>query len=346
MADISASTPATALPAPASTPATANELRAFDEGAAAFVDAGRGKIHAVGNDVLDLLNRLSTNKVDHLKPGEGAPTILTNEKGRIIDLVYALNLGPYVLLLTGAGAQSPVMEWLDRYTFMEDSTLSDVTDSTLLVTLAGPQARAVLESATGLNLASLHSFQSASFEADGISGYAIRMDLGDRAGYWAFLEDGDVAAFLQKLLDCGATSVGGEAWESFRIGSGIPSYGKEISEDRNPLEAGLIGAIDFTKGCYIGQEVIARLDTYDKVQRALVSLKVGGHGQWQAGDNLAQEGRSVGTITSLAYDPATGSQAGLGYVRLSEAVTGTRFEGKAGDGRWAEVVAVPKLFGD
>ena len=120
-------------------------------------------------------------------------------------------------------------------------------------------------------------------------------------------------------------------------------YGKELGESRNPLEAGLIGAIDFTKGCYIGQEVIARLDTYQKVQRALVSLRVGG--SWEEGDGLMKDGRRVGEVTSLARVSEDGDAVGLGYVRQSEATVGTRLEGEGSEGKWAEVVGAPKLFG-
>ena len=138
----------------------------------------------------------------------------------------------------------------------------------------------------------------------------------------------------------GPLLVGVEAWEGFRVGAGVPVYGKELDDGRNPLEAGLIGAIDFTKGCYIGQEVIARLDTYEKVQRALVSLRVGG--SWSEGDALTLEGRRVGEITSLARVSDEGEMVGLGYVRLAEAEAGRRF---GGEGDWVEVTAVPRLFG-
>ena len=320
------------------------EYRAFYEGAAVYEEGRRGKIRAVGADVLDLLNRLSTNKVDHLAAGEGAPTILTSDKGRIIDLVYVLNLGPSVLLLTGAGAQSRVMEWVDRYTIMEDSTLEDVTDSVALVSVAGPTACDALETVTGLRLADLETCHSMRFEADGLGGWVVRMELGSISCFQVLVEDGGEGALREKLLAWGATPVGMEAWEAYRIGAGLPVYGKELDESRNPLEAGLTGAIDFDKGCYIGQEVIARLDTYEKVQRALVSLKIGGRGQWEEGDYLILDGRRVGTITSLARAPGGEEVVGLGYVRLADATVGKRFYGE-GEGQWVEVVAVSELFG-
>ena len=318
------------------------EYRAFHEGAAVYDEGRRGKIRAVGADVLDLLNRLSTNKVDHLAAGEGAPTVFTSDKGRIIDLVYVLNLGPFVLMLTGAGAQGRVMEWIDRYTIMEDSTMEDVTDSLELVSLAGPKACDVLEAVTGLDFVGLENFHSMRLET---GGWGVRMDLGALPCFQVLLEGGGGVELREKLQDWGATAVGVEAWEAFRIGAGLPVYGKELDESRNPLEAGLIGAINFAKGCYIGQEVIARLDTYEKVQRALVSLKIGDRGQWDEGDNLTLDGRRVGTITSLAGLPGGGETMGLGYVRLTDATVGKRFYGE-GDGKWVEVVGVSRLFGD
>lgn len=318
------------------------EYGVFVDGVGVYEDAERGMVKATGADVLDLVNRLSTNRVDNLRAGEGAPTIFTNEKGRIIDLVYVLNLGEFVLLLTGGGAQGQVMEWVDRYTFIEDSTLGDVTGSMSLVSVAGPKALEVLEGLTGLELAGLGAFGSCGFEVDGVVGWVVRMDVGDVPGFQVIVEDEDKQALLEKLAARGAVSVGTEAWEAFRVESGVPVYGKELGESRNPLEAGLIGAIDFTKGCYIGQEVIARLDTYDKVQRALVSLRVGG--SWEEGDDLMLDGRRVGEVTSLARVSGDGDVVGLGYLRLSEAMVGTQFVGS--EGSWVEVARVPKLFGE
>ena len=155
-----------------------SEYRAIVEGSGVYEEVGRGKVRAVGTDVLDLLNRLSTNRVDRLREGEGAPTIFANEKGRIIDLVYVLNLGPFVLLVTGAGAQGKVMEWVDRYTFIEDSELEDVTDSMGLVSVAGPGACEALEAATGLGLGDLGAWQSVGFEGDGIGGWVVAVGRG------------------------------------------------------------------------------------------------------------------------------------------------------------------------
>ena len=110
------------------------------------------------------------------------------------------------------------------------------------------------------------------------------------------------------------------------------------------MEAGLIGAIDFEKGCYIGQEVIARLDTYDKVQKALVSLQLTCDAPIKAGDNLTYNGKPVGTITSLARMPGDQELVSLGYVRMKAAVIGNRLGVNGSSEASIEVTGIPKLF--
>ena len=139
--------------------------------------------------------------------------------------------------------------------------------------------------------------------------------------------------------------VGGDAYETLRIAQAVPQYGREMGEAYNPLETGLIGSIDFAKGCYIGQEVIARLDTYKKVQKYLVSLRFSADAVVSEGANLEQEGRSVGKVTSLATVPTTGQLVGLGYVRTARAQVGSQLSLTAPGQGWAEVAALPQLFG-
>ena len=96
-----------------------------------------GCLKATGEDTLDLINRLSTNKVEHLEPGHWAPTVLTTDRGRIVDLLCVVHAGDHVLLLTSPGQQQPVIEWLDKYTIMEDLEVEDVSRSTAVVALVG-----------------------------------------------------------------------------------------------------------------------------------------------------------------------------------------------------------------
>jgi len=124
------------------------------------------------------------------------------------------------------------------------------------------------------------------------------------------------------LVDMGAEPVGTDALDLVRIENGGLAIGAELSEDYNPLEAGLKNFISFNKGCYIGQEVVARLDTYDKVQKHLVLLSWDSGEAVSAGATLYSEGKKVGTITSAAQG-ISGTGEGLGYLRNAQAEGGT-----------------------
>ena len=124
----------------------------------------------------------------------------------------------------------------------------------------------------------------------------------------------------------------------------MPEFGSELGEPYNPLEAGLIGSVDFAKGCYIGQEVIARLDSYKKVQKYLVSLRFTNQSV-SSGDVLSQDGRPVGAITSVAPEPLDGTLKGLGYVKAAMAALGARLDVEGHENGSAEIVGLAQPFG-
>jgi hypothetical protein len=144
---------------------TAAEYRAATEAAAVCDRSDVGRLKATGDDTLDLLNRMSTNRVLDLSPGQGAATILTTDRGRILDLIGVANLGDYVLLLTSPGEQQTVIDWLDRYTIMEDLTVEDITGDTALLTVFGPTSQGPLEAAIGVPLAQIAPYHTASANA-------------------------------------------------------------------------------------------------------------------------------------------------------------------------------------
>ena len=122
----------------------AAEYAALTTSAAVYDNSHLGRLKATGEDGLDLINRLSTNKVVDLEPGQGAPTILTTDRGRILDLIGVVNVDDYVLLLTSPGAQQQVIDWLDRYTIMEDLVVEDITSQDTMLSVLGPESAAIL----------------------------------------------------------------------------------------------------------------------------------------------------------------------------------------------------------
>jgi folate-binding protein YgfZ len=320
------------------------EHQAALEGAALYDSSCMGRLRATGKDALDLLNRLSTNQVLRLAPGQGAPTVLTTDRGRILDLVAVVNTGDYVLLLTSPGLQQAVIQWLDKYTIMEDLTVTDLTPATAMLTVLGPGSRAALDQACGLKLAGLPAFHTVRGALAGGEVRVIHRPLGELPAYDLLLDSASAAPAWENLEAAGLTPLGLEAWDALRAQQGVPAHGQEMGDDYNPLEAGLVGAISFTKGCYIGQEVIARLDTYQRVQKRLAMLRLSPGARASQGATLNQGGQGVGFVTSLARLPG-GELLGLGYVRTAAATPGNRLQ-LGEDGReWAEVVKLPLLFG-
>ena len=123
-----------------------------------------------------------------------------------------------------------------------------------------------------------------------------------------------------------------DSYEAFRIAAGVPVYGKELGEEVNPLEAGLWDAVSFTKGCYVGQEVVARLNTYEKVKRYLAKLSFEDGPLPEAGTSLTVEGKDAGKLTSVSPVAESGRRAALGYVRKKYAEPGAILIAETGDG--------------
>lgn len=305
-----------------------------------------GCLKAAGEDALDLLNRLSTNKVDHLEPGHWAPTVLTTDRGRIMDLLCVVHAGECVYLLTSPGQQQPVIEWLDKYTIMEDLEVTDVSDSTAVIALAGNGAAAAL----GLDDAEPDYLPGLQYPAPtanvgGWDAIAVSRPLGGGLPCRMLVLPGEAApSVVAALAEAGAVEADADEWETLRVRSGGPAFGSEMGEPYNPLEAGLIGAIDFTKGCYIGQEVIARLDSYHRVQKYLAVLQFSEGSEVIVGASLAREGRTAGEVTSLYRTPG-GELRGLGYVRTAAAEPGQTLRLQAPASGTATVEDTPKLFG-
>ncbi len=323
---------------------TAAEFRAATERAAVYPDDA-GILRLTGEDARDLLNRLSTNLVDpDASEGEVVVTVLTSDRGRIVDLAYVIHRGDHQLMLTSPGQQQNVIDFLDKYTIMEDLEVEDITDRTTLLALTGPDAGDILRRT---------SHDDALVVVEPPTG----PDDPERPPtYYLLPPNADDAARLAAGLEsAGAVSISAATAEALRIVQGRPAYGSEMSDTYNPLEAGLIGAIDFHKGCYIGQEVIARLDTYHKVQKYLVSLSFDADPS-QADDLTGarlvnEEGVAMGLVTSAIVAPGAdgASVIGLGYVRTAAVQIGGALKVATDDDGdssiTASITAQPLLFG-
>lgn len=293
----------------------------------ALFDASKkfGRIAASGADAIDLLHRMSTNDLLPLidKPGIGAQTVLTTEKGRIIDLITVLSHGRDALLITSGGKEDQVIEWLDKFVIMEDAKFEKKSDEISQFLVFGPHALNFLQRLTEENLIGLENFHFIEIEIAGAklmlqktqriieSGWAIFAEKPQSDAIWTYLQT--------EAEKSGGTVIDDDTYNLLRIEAGIPLAPNELNEKHNPLETTLVQAISWTKGCYIGQEVIARLDTYDKVQRHLMGIEM--DKSFQNGSLPVQltnaENEQIGEITSLAYSPELDKKIGLAFIKTA-----------------------------
>ena len=290
-----------------------------------------GRLRVTGADALDLLDRLSTNKLQDMQIGELEGTVLTTNKGRIIDLLFVVRQDDHLLVITGPQTRQRVADWIEFYTFIEDVEVQDITESTAMLSVAGRKATDAFPQLSDLPLS-----DAVRITICGVDVLALHTEMAGIVGYDFIVPIAEASSLREALVDAGAVPVGTHAAELVRIGYGVAEYGGELHEDYNPLEAGLKDYISFNKGCYIGQEVVARLNTYDKVQKHLMCLSLESGDDMVLPSPLMQEGRQVGTLTS-AVESLDGERFdGLGYVRKAHAQEGTRLTTESG----IEVVVV------
>lgn len=294
------------------------EYDALTQGVALVDRSHLGRLKVSGADAIDLLNRLSTNKLDDLAVGDVMGTVLTTNKGRIIDLLYVLRQDDHLLVITGPDTCQRVAEWIDFYTFIEDVVVEDVSDGTAILSLVGANVPHKL-----LPFAEIQPFSSVSDPFGGIDTLVIRTDFLGGFACDLIVAAEDEEALCATLTEFGALPVGSDALEVTRVERGVAGYGSELCEDYNPLEAGLIDFISFNKGCYIGQEVVARLNTYDKVQRKLARLSMQSSVPELPSD-LLHDGRKIGALTTAVARHDGDGVVGLGYVRNAHAEVGER----------------------
>jgi len=272
-----------------------------------------GVLQFTGATRLDLINRMSTQAVKNLQPGEGAATILTTDVGRIIDRLILYATTDAVYALTGENNADFIARYLMRFVFFNDDfQLKDLSAETAVFGIYGPQAAQKLDTAgfpeTDL---SLHHWRQA--EVAGITAYLHRTDPIAGDGYLVMAQAADKEALQAQLLAAGLTAVSEPAFDYLRLESGLPRFGRELTQDYIPLEADLWNDVSFKKGCYIGQEIIARLESRGKLAKRLVKLALSGPAE--PGSDILAAGKKAGTLTSVGAGPA--GILGLGYVKTA-----------------------------
>ncbi len=281
------------------------------------------RIRLRGSTRLDFLHRMSTGDVRGLKPGEGKTTVLTTPIGRMVDYLMVLAFDDSILLIGGGGNQNKVVHWLRKYVFFNDDVqVSDETGDTRMFGVgAEGDPRFIEKVIPDIGRFALPEYAHRAVESPLSADGQIVVARAPQALGLSFFLIGAGLDLASSLADAPPITPDFDAW---RILHGYPRFPNEINEDYIPLEAGLWNAVSFDKGCYTGQEIIARMESRGQIARKLVGLTGGADSLSPGEELLAEGGEVVGKVTSAARGAA------LAYVRSAFAQENLRLRSRQG----------------
>ena len=304
-----------------------SEYAAATTAAAMFDFSGRSLIELTGTDRVRFLHGFCTNDVKRLQPGEGCEAFVTNVKGKVVGHVWIEATPSSIWLSADAGAADRIVSHLSRYIINEDVTVSDRSADWAELLVMGPQAEQQLRP-LGVDVTGLSNLGNRALELEGAPARVRRFDVGPHSGYGIALPLNQLANWVARVGAAGSASASTETWNALRIEAGLPVYGVDISDDNLTQEVGRTKtAISFTKGCYLGQEPIARLDAMGHVNRELRSLRLAGEAVPRLGSKIwadAAASQPAGTVTSAAFSWGSRSPVAMGLLRSAVTATGTR----------------------
>ena len=291
---------------------------------AAYVDAtgesARAKLRLTGEDRARLLHAMTTNNIQALTPGQGCYTLFLNAQGRIQADANVLCFDGHLLLDAEPELRTKIYEHLDRYIIADDVTLSDLTDEIATLALEGPRASDVL----------LKIGAPAPTELWSHAAWGEVTVQRSPSGFTLYLPAAQRAAVIAKLGIVEATA---EEARTVRIEQGRPRYGEEITDRHLVQEAGLLHAISFTKGCYLGQEIVERVRSRGQVHKNLRALEIDAQQPPEPGTKLTVNGEEAGELVSAAYSPAQEKTVAMAYMRTPFANPGTEVHAGSASGR-------------
>ncbi len=280
-----------------------NDYESVREGGAGLIDlsASRSRIRVTGSEAVMFLNGLITNDIKAAVENEWLPAVFPNVQGRLIGAVRIVREKDSGFLIdTENASHEAILKTISRFTLAGDFRVSDVTSETALLTVQGRHAREIISKINSTVIPATHT---------GEDGFDILVGVSE------------VGLIKEKLVAAGAQPVSLESFEILRIEAGIPRHGIDMDETNVVLEANLEDAISYTKGCYLGQEIIVRIKHRGHVAKKLTGLKF--DSPIAISSVKSVEEKEIGRITSTTYSPKLESTIALGYVRYEYLSAGT-----------------------
>jgi aminomethyltransferase len=300
-----------------------SELAALRTGCGVFALTWRGRINVSGRDRVRWLHNMVTNNVRDLPVNRGNYNFVLNAQGRILGDMYIYNRGESFALETDASQVETLVHAMKRFIIMDKVELVEIGVDSVSVGVCGPKAESLLAGA-GINASDMQPLEVRDVGFDDIAATLVRGPE-EKPGWFEFWLDPNKAQDLWNLLvKADAKPVGAEALEMWRVLHGIPNYGQDIRDRDLPQETEQAQALNFTKGCYIGQEIVERIRSRGQVHRKFTGFVFGD--RVPALGKYDFEGRALAEITSIARVPGADGprNIGLGYVRREALAAGPR----------------------
>jgi folate-binding protein YgfZ len=322
-----------------------------ERGAGVIDLSQRGRFQLTGSEVVQFLNGLITNDMKTLAENQWMPAVFPNVQGRLLAYVRVVRIRDGFLIDTEATTHDTVLKTIERFTLAGDFHVADITKQTAMLSVQGKQAADIVGTVLGKTLSELSGNGVVEIEWQQQTLTVLRASHTAEDGFDIIAGADQATVLWEALTNAGARPIGYEALERLRIEAGVPRYGVDMDETNVVTETGLDEAVSYTKGCYIGQEIIARIKYRGHVAKKLVglafdrALKVEMENEPRI---KSADDKEIGRLTSVTLSPHLGFTIGLGYVKYDYLAAGTevRVTSSSGDvhARVAELPFVRKAL--
>lgn len=314
-----------------------SEFRALVSGCAIYDLGWRGKIVLTGADRVRWLNGMVTNNIKDLARDRGNYNFVLNPQGRILGDLYAYNRGDSILIDTERSQIENLLKLFDHYIIMDDVEVQDRSDAIAAIGIQGQKSPEIMKRA-GLAIPDVESMQIVDLTWNNVAISLTRMVSDNFLTFEIWAPPAAMPEVWNALTAAGAEPVGSDALEKFRVMIGFPKYGTDIRERDLPQETQQSHALNFSKGCYVGQEIVERIRSRGNVHRTFHGFVLSGETP-ERGAKLQADGKEVGELTSVNRIPAAREErpVALGYIRREALERGAKITYAGGEAQPAKV---------
>lgn len=325
-------------PSPSHLPPWLASYQALTAGCGLADLSSRSRVELAGADRVQFLHSFCTADIKRLAVGEGGEAFLTNHQGKTVGHVYVRIAADAIVLDTAASEAAKIIQHLDRFVISDRVEFRDLTLTSGELLVAGNEAPRLLAEMGGGGLPE-KLWQHANLSIAGKSVVVQKVDYAGENSFFLTTTAEDRSAVQKSLTIAGAVACDAAAVDSARIEAGVPLFGSDITDENLPQEIGRDKqAVSFTKGCYLGQETVARIDALGHVNRLLARVQFSSAELPSPGLELSAAGKLVGKVTSATWSPRLGHPLAFALLRRASTAIGTKLDSPLGV---AEVISLP-----